>query len=282
MDRFVVRILFIVSILYFIDNACYAQSDSLKMFCNFQRIRWIDIPKYIAYFQPDSFSIDWGNKTLVQLEVNGLSNYAKALKIQKYVHENFGCTGRQYSIPNMIKNKNGNCADHAVISIFLLRMAGVPSKFAFEINLKNNFYWWGNKAKKQHCGLYGFNHNDHVWVLFYDGTSWQPYDSELNIFGIDDFVKTRWGKRSPYFLGITPYGPPFIIWEDTGNGLLQMKTITKQIWNHKPDETYNRISKNEWYKFIDIFEGATYEALEHTLFSSDKERAIKAISHQWF
>jgi len=274
----IISIIFSVSVSF----SCYSQTDSISQFTDYTKIFGFGKSENERLLKIDSFSIDWAKKVLDELNLSKLTNFEKALKIRDFVHKNIKCYKRQPGIHSIIVNKTGNCWDHARISAFLLRMAGVPAKFAFEINLKKNVYWWGNKAKKQNSGMWGFYHNDHVWVLFFDGKQWQPYDSELNILGMDDFVNQRLGKISPYYFKILPYGPPFIIWEDTGQGFTNMRTITKQIWSNKPDNTYKKVNKSDWYCFLSNFEEITYEKLKYNLFPKDMEKKIKEMCKVWF
>lgn len=262
--------------------SCFSQTDSISQFTNYNKILGFGSPSSNRILIIDSFSVDWGKKVLYELNLNGLTDFDKALKIKNYIHKNIGCYGRQTNIHDIIKKQTGNCYDHARLSVFLLRLAGVPAKCVIEINLKKNVFWWGNKAKKLHIGTFGYYHNDHVWVLFYDGNSWQPYDSELDVIGMDDFVVHRWGKISPFYFKILPYGPPFIIWEDTGNGFISMKSITKQIWSHKPDSTYTKVSKTEWLSFLSEFEEMTYEKLYNNLFPKDMGKSIKKMCKIWY
>lgn len=77
-------------------------------------------------------------------------------------------------------------------------------------------------------------HNDHVWVLFYDGNVWQLYDSELDIIGLNDFIIKRLEKVSPFFLEILLFGPPFIIWAANGGGLLSSSPDLYGWWSPVP------------------------------------------------
>jgi hypothetical protein len=281
MTRFIEKNL-ITLFMGLIGFSCYSQTDSIAQFTDYNKILGFESSSGDRIMIVDSFSVDWGQNVLNKLKLNGQTNFEKALRIKNFIYMNIDCYGRQSNIHDIIKERKGNCYDHARLSVFLLRMSGVPAKFAFEINLKKNVFWWGNKAKKQNRGIWGYHHNDHVWVLFYDGSTWQPLDSELNIIGIDNFVMRRWEKISPYYFKLLPYGPPFIIWEDTGDGFLNMKTITKQIWINKPDSTYTKVNKSDWFRFLNEFDGVTREKLDHSLFPRDKEIRIKRMAKLWF
>jgi hypothetical protein len=85
----------------------------------------------------DQSTIDWGNKLLKELNVLELNNYKKAVCINKYIHDNIEfCGFRANNIKEIIKNQKGNCFCHAQLGIFLLRSAGIPAKFAYEIHIR--------------------------------------------------------------------------------------------------------------------------------------------------
>lgn len=258
-------------------SICFSQEDSTQLFNDYLKIIGFN-HKIVAV---DDTSIYFAKMLCDSLKIEG-DNYEKALKIKNYIHKEFSPYGRRISLIETIQKKSGNCWDHARLSVFLLRYAGVPAKFAYEINLKKNVFWWGFKAKKEKSGLWGYKHNDHIWVLFFDGKQWQPFDSELDIIGINEFVTKRWGRISPYFGKILPYGPPFIIWEDIGYGLANMKSITQEIWNHKNNNDYTKVSKEEWYLFFNQFESFTYEFLNTNFFPKKFEILINNMHKKWF
>ena len=195
----------------------------------------------------DQSTIDWGNELLKEINISELTNYEKAASINKYIYDNIGfCGFRANDIKEIIENQKGNCFSHARLGIFLLRLSGVPAKFAYEIHIRKCTISGKIKGKNKKTGLFGCAHNDHIWVFFYNNGNWIPFDSSLGIIGINEFITKRWDTK---FL----MGPPFVIYEDTGNGLEKMKNITIELWNNKPKDSFNIIDFNTWYEFLNSF-----------------------------
>ncbi len=220
-------------------------------------------------------SIDWGNKLLKELNISELNNYEKAVSINKYIYDNIEfCGFRANNIKEIIENKKGNCFCHARLGIFLLRLAGVPSKFVYEIHIRKCIIPRKIKGKNKKTGLYGCAHNDHIWVFFYDNGNWIPFDSSLGIIGINEFITKRWDNK---FL----MGPPFVIYEDTGNGLVKMKNITNKLWNNKPKDSFKIIDFNTWFEFLSSFSEMKIEDFDKPL---DKSLLLKIskMSKLWY
>ncbi len=220
-------------------------------------------------------TIDWGEQLLKELNISGLNNYEKAVCINKYIHNNIEfCGFRANNIKEIIENKKGNCFCHARLGIFLLRLAGIPAKFAYEIHIRRCSIFGKIKGKNKNTGLYGCAHNDHIWVFFYDTGNRIPFDSSLGIIGMKEFITKRWNNK---FI----MGPPFVIYEDTGNGLEKMKNITIKLWNTKPKDSFNIIDFNTWYEFLNSFSEMEIEDFDKPL---DKSllRRINKISKLWY
>ena len=220
-------------------------------------------------------TIDWGNKLLKELNISELSNYEKAASINKYIYDNIKfCGFRANNIKEIIENQKGNCFSHARLGIFLLRLSGVPAKFAYEIHIRKCTISGKIKGKNKKTGLYGCAHNDHIWVFFYDNRNWIPFDSSLGIIGINEFITKRWDNKSLM-------GPSFVIYEDTGNSLEKMKNTTIELWNNKPKDSFNIIDFNIWFEFLNSFSEMGIEDFDKPL---DKPllTEISKMSKLWY
>lgn len=220
-------------------------------------------------------TIDWGNKLLERLNISELTNYEKAVSINKYIHDNIEfCRFRANSIKEIIENQKGNCFCHARLGIFLLRLSGVPAKFAYEIHIRKCTISGKIKGKNKKTGLYGCAYNDHIWVFFYDNGNWIPFDSSLEIIDVNEFITKRWDTK---FL----MGPSFVIYEDSGNGLGKMKNITIELWNNKPKDSFDIIDFNKWFEFLHCFSEMEIEDFDKPL---DKSLLLKIskISKLWY
>ena len=161
----------------------------------------------------DETTLAWGKKTLAAINLKSLTPNEKARAIQIYVSKDFDFHySRPRNIPEFLETRKGNCYAHSRLSVFLLRLSGLPAKFAYEVHLEHKSPDSTEDAREAGTGLFGHFHNDHFWILYHDGTRWIPFDSSLGYTGFDGFV-SRWEGTETI-----PDNPPFIIWEDTGTG----------------------------------------------------------------
>ena len=197
----------------------------------------------------DKNTILWGKHLLNSLSLKKLSIEARAKKIMAYVHETFVFNWkRPENIAAFIKDRSGNCNAHSRLGIFLLRLAEIPAKFAYEIHLELKSNQALTDAAKFNTGVFGHYHNDHLWVLFFDGKNWVPYDSTQNLLGFEDFQKIRVDRKTEV-LGFIP----FVIWEDMGTGTDNMKNITEYIWNRLATVNHLEITSSIWNSFVKSF-----------------------------
>ena len=123
------------------------------------------------------------------------------------------------------------------MGLFLLRLSGIPAKLCYEFHIKNYFIidqWRANSQKAAH---FGAAYNSHYWILFFDGTNWQPFDTALDITGFKEFFSVRTKtQRWPYFISLNPErmtGAPFIIQQENGNGSTNLLNMTREVWSRK-------------------------------------------------
>ncbi|MBU1013926.1 MAG: transglutaminase-like domain-containing protein [Bacteroidetes bacterium] len=236
--------------------------------------------------KPSKDEVEWGVQLLKTLDLEGLSNYEKASLIENYIAQNFKYRIKSpRSIQSIIDKKGGNCVSHTIMGLFLLRLAGIPAKMCHEFHIKNYFIidqWRANSAK---AGHFGAGHNSHYWLMFFDGNKWQPYDSALDICGFDEFFSTRTKTSQwPYLLSFNPRrmtGAPFIIMQETGNGMMDMKNITKEVWSYKFEWNNKKLSRNEWIAFINLFEGKNTKDFIYPI-SLESKKSINQLSKKWF
>ncbi len=194
-------------------------------------------------------TIEWGKNVLHILSIKNKSSSEKAAAIQEFVHKNFGFSSAFYGkLARFIEAGTGNCNSHGRMGIFLLRLAGVPAKFAMERNLFLSTDENHEKAKKDRRWNLGYYTGGHVWVLYWDGGSWIPYDSAFGYSGYDGFLKYRWEG-----VDYEETRPPFVIWEDTGWGFDDMKNIAISVWERYRLNDHHRVSHGGWMAFISLF-----------------------------
>jgi len=247
----------------------------------------------IAFFangkiiQVDADSITWGKQVLRSLNLGDLSTFEKAQKICTYLHDNFRFNFRRsLSIREIIEKKGGNCVSHALMGIFLLRLAGIPAKFSHEVHIIKQYrlvsLYVGVWAKRENDGINSFWHNDHVWVWFRNSDTWQPFDSALDVCGFDQFYRKRFFQHKQLSEGFAQKwtGPPFVIWQDVGEGFANMKNITSKIIN--PESMLALKHKDEWQEFVNLFINWQQDDFHKQYLPEHLLRRIKTMSIQWF
>jgi hypothetical protein len=222
-------------------------------------------------------TIEWGKNVLDKLSLKNKSPIEKASEIQEFVHENIGYSSAFYGkLAHFIEAGTGNCNSHARMGIFLLRLAGVPAKFAWESHLILSTDEVDKKAKKDGSWISGYYTSGHVWVLFWDGETWVPYDSAFGYAGYDSVVKLRWDG-----VDYKETRSPFVIWEDTGWGFDDMKNITKFVWDRYTLKNHHCVSHGDWMAFISMFVDMSVEDARRPL-NEYTWKAVDRIARNFF
>ncbi len=263
-------------------NGVYSQSKVDYLDCNmitYSQKRNIEI---------DSISIIWGNQVIKDLQLHGLTNTEKAERINDFIHKEFKYNSkRRREISEIIEKKDGFCISHALISIFLLRLADVPAKFAHEVHIIKRKTIMsliiGRYAKKNNDGINSYWHNDHVWVWFKTKKGWLPFDSALGICGFEDFFNKRYLKHKELRHGIIEKwtGPPFVIWEENSLGLDSMKNVSSKVWENEAFDK-NAVLRSEWMELVKIFESWESERFYKAYLDEQRLEKVRNVSIGWF
>ena len=207
----------------------------------------------------------WGRGIIAGLGIADKTAREKAQAILDFVHNNFTFNWtRPKSVAEFIEVKAGNCYAHARLGILLLRLAGVPAKFAYEVHLRLSSPSATADAVESGTGLFGSFHNDHAWVLFHDGERWTPFDSTSGHIGGEGFIAQRWTPPRA--------NPPFAIWEDTGSGLDAMENVTELVWEGLSLPTHGEMSEERWRGLMAAFAGKDLDHFRTPL--SEEEYAL--------
>ena len=235
----------------------------------------------------DDDTLAWGERVLQAMDLESMGDFAKAQKICGYLNNHFAYNfQRRVRFPEIIQKKGGNCLSHTLMGIFLLRLAGIPAKFAHEVHLTKQYrlisIYVGVWAKRQNDGINSFWHNDHVWVWFRNGDTWEPFDSALGVCGFDQFYKKRFFDHKTLSKGFAQQwtGPPFVIWEGVGDGFTGMQNITATVI--QPESMAELKHKDEWLAFIDLFKDWTQADFHKEYLPESLLRRIKTMSIEWF
>ena len=209
---------------------------------------------------PGPDEIEWGRALVRDLVKPHQSSLATAKAIQAEASGRFAYRiASPRTIAGIVAAKGGNCVSHAIMGLFLLRLAGLPARMCYEFHVRDHSPISGWQAKRRRAGHFGADHNSHFWVMFHDGLEWQPYDSALDYIGFAEFfaVRTR-TQRWPYTLSFDPRrmtGAPFIVEQETGTGRTGMINITGQIWEREATWHNQKVSREDWLTFVGRFSG---------------------------
>ena len=256
-------------------------NDSLK---NYQEIVFAGEDQVIRL---DENSLAWGQQVLQDLNLGSMGDFARAQKICDYPHDHFAFSfQRRIHFPEIIQKKGGNCVTHTLMGIFLLRLAGIPAKFAHEVHLTKPYRliscYVGIWAKRENDGINSFWHNDHVWVWFRNGDNWEPFDSALDVCGFDQFYRKRFFHQQAQNEGFAQKwtGPPFVIWEDAGDGLVGMKNITSTILH--PESMMGLAHQEQWQELVDLFKNWRQADFHKEYLPEHCLRRVRSMSIRWF
>jgi len=251
---------------------------------NYQEIVFSGKEKTI---QVETDAITWGKQVIRSLNLGSLSDFEKAQRICTYLSNNFSYNfQRSLSIREIIERQGGNCVSHTLMGIFLLRLAGIPAKFAHEVHLTKPYrlisLYVGLWAKRENDGINSFWHNDHVWVWFLDNGAWEPFDSALGVCGFNQFFEKRFHQQKELSKGFAQKwtGPPFVVWEGEGDGLTDMKNVTSTIIN--PVSMAALKYKDELQELVDTFTNWKQEDFHREYLSEKMIHNIKVMSRKWF
>ena len=237
--------------------------------------------------QVDADSIAWGRRVMRGLDLEGLSDLHRAMRIRDYLSDNFSYNfGRSRSVGEIIRKKGGNCLSHSLMGIFLLRLAGIPAKFAHEVHIIKRYrpisLYVGFWAAQENNGINSFWHNDHVWVWFRNGDGWEPFDSALVVCGMEEFYGKRFFKQGASGEGFAQKwtGPPFIVWESVGEGLAGMRNVTPSVLS--ADSLMTIKYRDDLLELVDLFKNWDKEDLYREDLPEHLIRRIRTMSVKWF
>ncbi|MBN2611452.1 MAG: transglutaminase domain-containing protein [Bacteroidales bacterium] len=282
MIRLIIKTLFMLACFTVFNNCSLIAQDNTA-FLDYQNI----LITHKDTIKADSVSIEWGKKVIQDLNLVNATDFEKASKIQDYLSKNLKYNFKSsITINEIIKNKGGNCVSHAIIGIFLLRLADVPAKFAHEVQIIKQYtivsLVVGRWAKKHNDGINSYWHNDHIWVWFNNTGIWEAFDSALDLCGFNEFYHKRFYQHKKLSKGFAQRwaGPPFVIWEETNMGCDKMINVTRKIWNDQSLKMFN--NKTEWLRFIDLFNNWSDNDFHKEFLPDSLLNEIKLTSRKWF
>ncbi|HXV75061.1 MAG TPA: transglutaminase-like domain-containing protein [Candidatus Polarisedimenticolaceae bacterium] len=227
--------------------------------------------------RPGRELFDWGRERLAELGVAGLPATDQATRIARYIHDRYAFTpDRPPDLATFVADAAGNCYAHARLGAFLLRLAGIPTRFVYEVHLERKTPQASADARERGIGLFGQYHNDHFWLLYHDGARWVPFDSTLGIADYDEFVRVK--IDSPQG-GVA--NPPFLLWREPAVAGAPMENFTGTFWREIGRETLPRVTQADWQALLDTVGRLALADLMRPL-RPDHEQAIGRVGRAFF
>lgn len=230
--------------------------------------------------RPSEETLAWGRARLAELGVADLPPAQRAARICKYIHEGFEFSPeRPPTVAAFIEKKSGNCYAHARLSAFLLRLAGVPARFMYEVHLERKSPESTEQARAAGIGLFGEFHNDHFWVLYQDGDAWVPFDSGLGISNRADFRRVKIDEPAG---GVA--NPPFLLWRESENEAEngRLVNVTQEFWRDIGRKTVPGVPEADWKALLDTLGRLEVTDLSKAPLSEERAAAIAHVGRKFF
>jgi hypothetical protein len=143
-------------------------------------------------------------KLASEITSSSSNTFDKVKSIIAWTNTNLDWTYTDYKKRNVIQilaRKGGNCNEQAIVVRALLTELNIKTRKAVEVNIQpaREQRRKDAEAKIKEVGnrasVFGFRHNDHVWIEYFDeqNNQWIPADPTLNLIGYDLWVKARIG-----------------------------------------------------------------------------------------
>ena len=126
----------------------------------------------------------------------------KVKRIFSWINDEFEWVETDYierTVEEILIRKAGNCAEHAKVVEKVLNYIEIKTRWILEINSqprsmeRQNF---SNDLIEKHGDFYsifGWNHNDHRWLEYYNKNTsqWVPIDTAFGVLGLNQWLKMR-------------------------------------------------------------------------------------------
>ncbi len=121
-----------------------------------------------------------------------------------WTNTNFEWTFTDYknrTVKEIVARGGGNCSEQTRVARALLRELGIKTRSTCEINIQPDDTARQARAEEKvkqvgnKMSVFGLNHNDHVWIEFFDEADqqWKPADPTLELVGIESWLMARVG-----------------------------------------------------------------------------------------
>ena len=126
----------------------------------------------------------------------------KVKRIFSWINDEFEWIETDYkerAVEEILIRKAGNCAEQVKVVEKVLNHIGIKTRWILEINshpeCEDRQKFSENLIEKDgdFYSIFGWNHNDHRWIEYYnkDSNQWIPIDTSFGVFGMNHWLETR-------------------------------------------------------------------------------------------
>ena len=229
---------------------------------------------------------------------NSTNTYDKVRNVVWWTNKNFSWNFTDYkkrTPKQIICQKGGNCNEQAQVVRALLTELNVKTRRTSEINIQLESERRQKDAERQiglvgnRASVFGYRHNDHVWVEFYDEQEqeWVPADATIGKIGLDSWLKARIGFEPRVNHAVILSAEmlvPISVFARNPDG-----TIAENRSTYYLVESFNKVYKNklanlpawkrwvEGIEFIQLKSKNAFEGKENLHLYTDKIKELKEI-----
>lgn len=139
-----------------------------------------------------------------QIAGNSKGTFNTVRNIVWWTNKNFTWNFTDYkkrTVKQIVCQMGGNCNEQALVVRALLRELNIKTRRTSEINIQPESARRQQNAEQRVAeignrgSVFGFRHNDHVWIEFFDEEEkqWIPADPTLGLIGLEKWLKARIG-----------------------------------------------------------------------------------------
>jgi transglutaminase-like putative cysteine protease len=211
---------------------------------------------------------------------NAATTFDKVRNIIWWTNKNFFWAFTDYqrrTTKQVICRQGGNCNEQAVVVRALLKELNVKTRRTSEINIQPENERRQKDAEKRigetgnKGSVFGYRHNDHVWIEFFDEESrqWIPADPTLGLAGLENWIKSRIGFEPRVNHAIVASADmlvPIAVFALNPDG-----TIAENRSEYYLIESFNRVYKDQlvslpswksWKEAVDFIQQKSRDAFE--------------------
>ena len=126
----------------------------------------------------------------------------KVKQIFSWINDEFEWVETDYverTAEEILIRKAGNCAEHAKVVEKVLNYIGIKTRWILEINSqpesieRQNFSNDLIEKDGDFYSIFGWNHNDHRWLEYYNNNTrqWVPIDTAFGVLGLNHWLEMR-------------------------------------------------------------------------------------------